>query len=109
MFRKCWEIGKILLQDASPYKNPSNFVELLEAATSAMRAITDRLAEMGTNVLKNLTVADIQPILNNKFQFSNVNLRVNLIRILGNMALTNNENPEKYEAIKVSVFVSLAL
>ena len=85
----------------------SNDIELLEAATAAMRAILQRLAEVraNCNFFKQLTFNDVQPMLNGARQCSNANVRVNLIRMLCNLVqiMINNEILENSEMIKVIV------
>lgn len=101
VFRKWLEIGTAIFKDVT-----SNDIELLEAATAAMRAILQQLAEVRANVFKQLTVDDCQPMLNGVRQCSNANVRVNLIRMLCNLVqiLMNNKNSEDYEMIKVITF-----
>lgn len=82
----------------------ANDLELLESATAAMRAAIQRLSEGKANIFNQLTMADIEPMLNGERQCPNPNVRVNLIRILGNLALIlmNNDTTEARELIKVS-------
>lgn len=82
-----------------------NDIELLESATAALRAILQKLTEVQANTFSKLTVADIQPMLNGERQCPNANIRVNLIRILGNLALiiSNNDNLHKYDIMKVRI------
>ncbi|GAB1859313.1 HEAT repeat-containing protein 3 [Camponotus japonicus] len=103
LYRKWLEIGTAIFKDVT-----SNDIELLEAATAAMRAILQQLAEVRANVFKQLTVDDCQPMLNGVRQCSNANVRVNLIRMLCNLVqiLMNNKNSEDYEMIKfISTFL----
>lgn len=101
---KLWtEIGKVVFTDADP-----NDIELLESATSAMRAALQKLAEVKANVFQQLSVADLQPMLNGERQCPNPNVRANLLRTLGNLALIlmNGEVLQSQELIKhVSVFL----
>lgn len=92
------DIGTTVFKDTNP-----NDIDLLESATAAMRAAIQRLSEEKTNIFNQLTLADIQPILNGERQCSNTNVRVNLIRILGTLTLIlmNNITPEVHELIKV--------
>lgn len=91
-------MGTVVFKDANP-----NDVELLESATAAMRAALERLSEAKANIFNQLTLTDIQPMLNGERQSANANVRANLIRILGNFALIlmNNDTPEARELIKV--------
>lgn len=100
--RKWLEIGTAVFKDVT-----SNDTELLEAATAAMRAILQQLAEVRANVFKQLTVDDVQPMLNGTRQCSNASVRVNLIRMLCNLIqiLMNNKNSEDHEMIKVIISV----
>lgn len=100
--RKWLEIGTAVFKDVT-----SNDIELLEAATAAMRAILQQLAEVRANVFKQLTVDDVQPMLNGARQCSNVSVRVNLIRMLCNLVqiLMNNKKSEDHEMIKVIIFM----
>ncbi|KAG7210771.1 hypothetical protein KM043_012265 [Ampulex compressa] len=87
---KMWlEIGAVVFKEVNP-----NDIELLESATAAMRASLQKLSESKANIFDRLTIEDIQPILNGERQCPNANVRANLIRILGNLALIligNNE------------------
>lgn len=103
LYRKWLEIGTAVFKDVA-----SNDIELLEAATAAMRAILQQLAEVRANVFKQLTVDDFQPMLNGARQCSNASVRVNLIRMLCNLVqiLMNNKNSEDHEKIKfISTFL----
>ncbi|KOX74373.1 HEAT repeat-containing protein 3 [Melipona quadrifasciata] len=103
IYRMWMDIGRIVFKDTNP-----NDIDLLESTTAAMRAAIQRLSEEKTNIFNQLTLADIQPILNGERQCSNTNVRVNLIRTLGTLALIlmNNDTPEVYELIKyVSTFL----
>ncbi|XP_050451278.1 HEAT repeat-containing protein 3 [Cataglyphis hispanica] len=103
LYRKWLEIGTVIFKDVT-----SNDIELLEAATAAMRAILQQLAEVRANVFKQLTIDDVQPMLNGARQCSNVSVRVNLIRMLCNLVqiLMNNKNSEDHEMIKfISTFL----
>lgn len=97
------EIGTVVFKDVT-----SNDIELLEAATAAMRAILQQLAEVRANVFKQLTVDDFQPMLNGIRQCSNASVRVNLIRMLCNLVqiLMNNKNSENHEMIKVIIVIT---
>lgn len=92
------EIGTIVFKDTS-----ANDIELLESATAAMRAAIQKLSEEKVNIFNRLTLADVQPMLNREQQCLNANIQVNLIRILGNLALIlrNNDTSEAHEIIKV--------
>ncbi|KAF7411193.1 hypothetical protein HZH66_000089 [Vespula vulgaris] len=97
------EIGTIVFKDAD-----MNDIELLESATAALRAILQKLTEVQANTFSKLTVADIQPMLNGERHCPNANIRANLIRILGNLALIifNNDNLHKHDLMKhISVFL----
>nr|XP_012233672.1 PREDICTED: HEAT repeat-containing protein 3 isoform X1 [Linepithema humile] len=105
LYKKWLEIGSIVFKDVV-----SDDIELLEAATAAMRAILQRLVEVRTdcNFFKQLTINDVQPMLNGARQCSNANVRVNLIRMLCNSVqiMINNEILENYEMIKfISTFL----
>ncbi|XP_078036020.1 HEAT repeat-containing protein 3 [Augochlora pura] len=97
MYRMWLSIGTVVFKDADP-----NDTELLESATSAMRAILHRLSEVKANFFNQLTLDDIQPMLNGERQCQNANVRANLIRILGNFALIliSNDAPESRELVK---------
>nr|XP_033336474.1 HEAT repeat-containing protein 3 [Megalopta genalis] len=97
MYRMWLNIGKVVFKDADP-----NDTELLESATAAMRAILQRLSEVKANFFNQLTLDDLQPMLNGERQCTNANVRANLIRILGNFALIliSNEAPESRELVK---------
>ncbi|XP_072760652.1 HEAT repeat-containing protein 3 [Anoplolepis gracilipes] len=104
LYRKWLEIGTAVFKS---YDTSSN-VELLEAATAAMRAILQQLAEVRATVFKQLTVQDFQPLLNCARQCPNASVRVNLIRMLCNLVqiLMNNKNSENHEMIKfISTFL----
>ncbi|XP_076644959.1 HEAT repeat-containing protein 3 [Halictus rubicundus] len=97
MYRMWLNIGTVVFKDANP-----NDTELLESATAAMRSILQRLSEVKANFFNQLTLEDLQPMLNGERQCTNANVRTNLIRILGNFALilTSNETPESRELVK---------
>jgi len=88
-------------------------VELAEAGTAAMRAILQRLVQVRANVieLNQLTCNDIQPMLNDMHQCVNTNVRVNMIRMLCNLAqiMLNKKDSKNYETIKVIIFFELFL
>lgn len=92
------DIGTVVFKDTSP-----NDIELLESATAAMRAAIQRLSKEKANIFSMLTLADVQPMINGERQCPNMNVRVNLIRTLGTLALIlmNNDIPEAHELIKV--------
>lgn len=92
------DIGTVVFKETSP-----DDIDLLESATAAMRAATQKLSEGTVNVFERLTLADVQPMLNGERQCPNTNVRVNLIRILGNLALIlmNNNTSGAHEIIKV--------
>lgn len=98
--RKWLDIGAVVFNSQN---DDSNDAELLEAATAAMRAILQQLMEARANVFKSLTVSDIRPMLNSKLQYSNASARVNVIRMLCNLAqiLLNNDISQNYGIIKV--------
>lgn len=103
LYRKWLEIGTIAFKDVT-----STNIELLEAATAAMRAILQQLTEIRANVFKQLTIDDFQPMLNGVRQCSNASVRVNLIRMLCNLVqiLMNNKNSKDHEIIKfISTFL----
>ncbi|XP_031829629.1 HEAT repeat-containing protein 3 [Nomia melanderi] len=103
IYRMWLNIGTVVFKDAKP-----NDTELLESATAAMRAILQRLSEVKPNIFNQLTLVDLQPMLNGERQCTNANIRANLIRILGNIALIlrSNNTPEANELVK-EVTVSL--
>ena len=88
-----------MFKDADP-----NDIDLLESATSAMRASLQKLAEVRANVFQKLNVTDLQPMLNGERQCPNPNVKVNLLRILGNLVLIllNNGVSNCQELIKVN-------
>lgn len=96
------QIGKVVFGEADP-----SDIELLESATSAMRAILEKLTALKANSFPQLSVEDIQPMLNGEKQCSNPNVKVNLIRILGNLALIVNNFAEQRndELIKVRIVI----
>lgn len=97
------DIGTAVFKNANP-----NDIELLESATATMRAALQKLSEAKSNIFNQLTLTDIEPMLNGERQCPNANVQTNLIRILGNLALIliNNDTPEGYELIKhVSIFL----
>ncbi|XP_015593716.1 HEAT repeat-containing protein 3 [Cephus cinctus] len=103
LYRMWLEIGTLVFKTVDP-----NDIELLESATSAMRAALQKLVEARATNFKQLTLADIQPMLNGERQCSNANVKVNLIRIVGNLALilSESEAPESRELVKhVTVFL----
>lgn len=92
------EIGKVVFKEAD-----QNDIELLESATAAMRAALQKLVEVKANVFSQLSMFDIQVMLNGEQQCPNSNVRVNLVRILGNLALvfTTTETTNCKELVKV--------
>ncbi|XP_043258219.1 HEAT repeat-containing protein 3 [Colletes gigas] len=103
IYRMWVDIGTVVFKDANP-----NDIELLESATATMRAVLQRLSEGKPNIFNQLTLADIQPMLNGEQQCSNANVRANLIRIVGNLALIliNNCTSEGSELTKhMSMFL----
>ncbi|KZC11750.1 HEAT repeat-containing protein 3 [Dufourea novaeangliae] len=103
IYRMWVNIGTVVFKDANP-----NDTELLESATAAMRAILQKLSEVKPNVFNQLTLTDLQPMLNGERQCTNANVRANLLRILGNFALIliNNNVPQTHELVKqVTVFL----
>lgn len=99
-------IGTVVFKDAKP-----NDTELLESATAAMRAILQRLSEVKPNIFNQLTLVDLQPMLNGERQCTNANIRANLIRILGNIALIlrSNNTPEVNELVKVKYILYIKI
>ncbi|EZA61547.1 hypothetical protein DMN91_003785 [Ooceraea biroi] len=99
LYRKWLDIGTIVFKERD--KNPDN-IQLLEAASAAMRAILEQLATVRANIFKVLTVSDIQPMLYAEPQCSNASIRVNIIRMFCNLVqiLLNHEIAENYEIIK---------
>ncbi|XP_050489362.1 HEAT repeat-containing protein 3 [Bombus huntii] len=103
IYRMWMDIGTVVFKDTNP-----NDIELLESATSAMRAAIQRLSKEEAKIFNRLTLADVQPMINGERQCPNTNVRVNLIRTLGTLALIlmNNDTPEAHELIKhVSTFL----
>ncbi|CAK9833560.1 HEAT repeat-containing protein 3 [Anthophora retusa] len=103
LYRMWMDIGTIIFKDTSSYS-----IELLESATSTMRAAIQKLSEEKANIFNRLTLSDIAPILSEGRRCPNTNVRVNLIRIVGNLALIlmNNDTPEAQEIIKhISLFL----
>ena len=98
------DIGTVVFKNADP-----NDIELLESATAAMRAALQKLTEVrAAKIFNQLTVADIQPMLNGERQCPNANIRVNLIRIVGNLALILNNSgaAEYHELVKVGIYIN---
>ncbi|OAD55710.1 HEAT repeat-containing protein 3 [Eufriesea mexicana] len=102
IYRMWIDIGTVVFKDTSP-----DDIELLESATAAMRAAIQKLSEGKVNIFEQLTLADVQPMLNGERQCPNTNVRVNLIRILGNLALIlmNHGTSRAHEIIKTKVWV----
>ncbi|XP_029043426.2 HEAT repeat-containing protein 3 [Osmia bicornis bicornis] len=103
IYRMWNNIGTVVFKDANPTDT-----ELLESATAAMRAALERLSDAEINVFNQLTLTDIQPMLNGERQCQDPNVRVNLLRILGNLALVlmKNNTSDASELIKhISVFL----
>ncbi|XP_017759343.1 PREDICTED: HEAT repeat-containing protein 3 [Eufriesea mexicana] len=103
IYRMWIDIGTVVFKDTSP-----DDIELLESATAAMRAAIQKLSEGKVNIFEQLTLADVQPMLNGERQCPNTNVRVNLIRILGNLALIlmNHGTSRAHEIIKhISTFL----
>ncbi|XP_054007573.1 HEAT repeat-containing protein 3 [Hylaeus anthracinus] len=103
VYRMWADIGTVIFKDG----NPKN-IELLESATTTMRAALQRLSEAKPNIFNQLTLTDIELMLNGERQCPNANVRANLIRMLGNLVLIliNSGTPESYELIKyVSTFL----
>ncbi|XP_003708346.1 HEAT repeat-containing protein 3 [Megachile rotundata] len=103
IYRMWCNIGTVVFKDANP-----DDTELLESATAAMRAALEKLSEAEVNVFNQLTLNDIHPMLNGERQCKDPNIRVNLLRILGNLAtvLTRNNVTESSELIKhISIFL----
>lgn len=97
------QIGTVVFKEADV-----NDIELLESTTAALRATLQKLTEVQAKTFSKLTPSDIQPMLNGERQCPNANVRVNLTRILGNLALiiANDDNSNKYELMKhISVFL----
>lgn len=97
------QIGTVVFKEAD-----INDIELLESTTAALRATLQKLTEVQAKTFSKLTPSDIQPMLNGERQCPNANVRVNLTRILGNLALivANDDNSNKYELMKhISVFL----
>jgi len=101
------DIGTIVFNN----QNNSDDMKLLEAASAAMRAILQQLADVHANVFQLLTISDILPMLNNTVQYSNANIRINMIRMLCNLVqiLINKSIVENYEVIKVITFLFFKL
>ncbi|CAL7950932.1 unnamed protein product [Xylocopa violacea] len=103
IYRMWMEMGRVVFKDAK-----LNDIELLESATAAMRADIQKLSEAKANIFNRLTLVDILPMLNGERQCSNANVQVNLIRMLGNLALIlmNSDTLEARELIKhISTFL----
>ncbi|XP_012275668.1 HEAT repeat-containing protein 3 [Orussus abietinus] len=103
LYRIWIEIGTTVFKVADP-----NDTELLESATSAMRAVLQKLTEIRANSFSQMTLEDLQPMLNGERQCPNPSVRINLIRILGNLALllVTVDNTESRELVKyVSTFL----
>ncbi|XP_014472170.1 PREDICTED: HEAT repeat-containing protein 3 [Dinoponera quadriceps] len=89
LYSKWLEIGNAVIKEISP-----NEKELLEAAVHAMRAIVERLNDMQTDVFTQLSEPDFEIILMCDMQTrcADASVRVNMIRILGNVALNLTRN-----------------
>ncbi|XP_066598945.1 HEAT repeat-containing protein 3 [Prorops nasuta] len=74
--------GTVVFQEIQP-----NDIELLEAATSLIRVSLQQLVGAEANILKQLTVNDIHPMLNGERQCPDPYVRVNLLRSLGSLAM----------------------
>ena len=90
------KIGIIVFRDCAP-----NDTELLESSTAAMRAALQKLAEVRSSMFEQITESDIQPMLNGERQCANANIRANLIRILGNLALILVNSVRNSQLVKV--------
>ncbi|XP_043279904.1 HEAT repeat-containing protein 3 isoform X2 [Venturia canescens] len=101
LYRLWLQIGTIVFHDCE-----ANDIELLESATAAMRAVVQKLAELRANTFEKLTIADIEPMLNGERHCTNPNIRVNLIRMLGNVALIISPSIE-YSGLVKHVSTSL--
>lgn len=102
------EVGKVIVEDIKP----SN-LELLDAAIFVMRAITERLTCIQADVFIQFNEANFQLILNNEIQTRDTNesIRVNMMRILGTLALnlTKSGNQQAYKMAKVIFYVALLI
>ncbi|XP_012263420.2 HEAT repeat-containing protein 3 [Athalia rosae] len=98
LYRMWVEIGKVVFKEANP-----NDIELLESATAAMRAALQKLVEIHADVFSQLKMIDVHVMLNGEQQCSNPNVRVNLVRILGNLALafTSTDTANGRELVKL--------
>ncbi|XP_046602847.1 HEAT repeat-containing protein 3 [Neodiprion virginianus] len=103
LYRMWVEIGNVVFKEAD-----QNDIALLESATAAMRAALQKLVEVRANVFSQLSMFDIQVMLNGEQQCPNPNVRVNLVRIVGNLALvfTNTNTANCRELVKhLSIFL----
>lgn len=101
--RSLWnELGKVVFHDTN-----ADSIELLESATSAMRAALEKLAEARVDMFQQLKIDDVQPILNGERQCPNANVRANLIRIVGSLAmiLVRKETIENVDLVKVMILI----
>lgn len=98
------ETGKVIFKYSDP-----NDIELLESATAALRAALQKLVESRTDMFQQLSIADLEPMLNGERQCANANVRVNLIRTLGNLALilVNGKATNSHALVKVTFNSSL--
>ncbi|KDR09420.1 HEAT repeat-containing protein 3 [Zootermopsis nevadensis] len=74
----------------------------LEAATSALRATLQKLAEVQCNLFGQLTESDLQLMFNTVLQCPDTNVRANLIRSVGmlGMILVNSVEPDGQTLLK---------
>lgn len=87
----------------------SNF-ELLDSAIAVMRACLQKLAKAETKYFSNLTVDDVAVMFNYNELFLNTNIGVNVIRMIGHLALiiAQTDNQHKYDLLKnISIFLIL--
>lgn len=93
-------------------KQPSD-IELLDAAIHIMRAIIDYLTFKEAKVFSQFNEDNFKLILNNEIrtQDINANIRSNMMRILGTLALNliRNKNHESYNMAKVSIYIALSI
>ncbi|XP_043496613.1 HEAT repeat-containing protein 3 [Polistes fuscatus] len=109
---KIWcQIGKFVFGkgENEGFVLESNF-ELLDSAIAVMRACLQKLAKAETKYFSNLTVDDVAVMFNYNELFLNTNIGVNVIRMIGHLALiiAQTDNQHKYDLLKnISIFLIL--
>jgi hypothetical protein len=73
--------------------------DLLESATSAMRAITQKLVEVNSKTFNNVTESDLASLVACGASSSESRIRINIVHILGLLANNNNASHKLVEDI----------